>query len=94
MAGQQRSPAPDTEDPTGAAYVEPYVERGRRAEATKKLTVTIPVHVLKLLTDERTRRQINKLRHATISELLTEAFLHAYTGQPLPTDEELSRPER
>lgn len=93
MAAKQRSTAPDTED-SAAAYVEPYVERGRRAEATKKLTVTIPVHVLKLLTDERTRRQINKLRHATISELLTEAFLHAYTGQPLPTDEELSRPER
>lgn len=92
MAGQQRPTSPDLEDPNG--YVEPYVERGRRAEATKKLTVTIPVHVLKLLTDERTRRQINKLRHATISELLTEAFLHAYTGQPLPTDDELSRPER
>jgi transcriptional regulator of met regulon len=74
-------------------YVNPYVERGKRAHATKKITVTIPVHVLKLLTDERTRRQIKKLRHATISELLTEAFLHAYTGQPLPTDEELARPE-
>ncbi len=74
-------------------FVNPYIERGKRAEATKKITVTIPVHVLKLLTDERTRRQIKKLRHGTISELLTEAFLHAYTGQPLPTDEELARQE-
>lgn len=93
MAGQNHAPV-TADDDVGPAYVEPYVERGRRAEATKKLTVTIPVHVLKLLTDERTRRQVKKLRHATISELLTEAFLHAYTGQPLPTDEELSRPER
>lgn len=74
-------------------YVNPYVERGKRADDTKKITVTIPVHVLKILTDERTRRQIAKLRHATISELLTEAFLHAFTGQPLPTDEELARHE-
>ncbi len=74
-------------------YIDPYIDRGMRAEATKKITVTIPVHVLKILTDERTRRQVNKLRHGTISELLTEAFLHAYTGQPLPTDQELARPE-
>lgn len=44
-----------------------------------------------MLTDERTRRQINNLRHATNSELLCEAFLHAYTGQPLPTDEDLRK---
>jgi MetJ family methionine regulon transcriptional repressor len=93
MAGQKR-PVDSAIEDAEAGFVQPYVERGRRAEETKKLTVTIPVHVLKLLTDERTRRQINKLRHATISELLTEAFLHAYTGQPLPTDDELSRPER
>jgi MetJ family transcriptional regulator, methionine regulon repressor len=74
-------------------YVNPYIERGKRADATKKITVTVPVHVLKILTDERTRRQVGKLRHATISELLTEAFLHAFTGQSLPTDEELARPE-
>lgn len=72
-------------------YVNPYVERGKRAEATKKITVTIPTHVLKLVLAERSRRQLADLRHATISELLTEAFLHAFTGQPLPTDEELSR---
>jgi MetJ family transcriptional regulator, methionine regulon repressor len=74
-------------------YVNPYIERGKRAEATKKVTVTIPTHVLKLLIDERTRRQLKKLRHATISELLVEAFLHAFTGQPLPMDEELGKDE-
>jgi MetJ family methionine regulon transcriptional repressor len=57
----------------------------------KKVTVSIPFSVLKILTDERTRRQVANLRHATNSELLCEAFLHAYTGQPLPTDEELAK---
>jgi MetJ family methionine regulon transcriptional repressor len=53
--------------------------------------VSIPLKVLKVLTDERTRRQINNLRHATNSELLCEAFLHAFTGQPLPDDEDLEK---
>ena len=44
-----------------------------------------------MLTDERTRRQVNNLRHATNSELLCEAFLHAFTGQPLPNDEDLRK---
>ncbi|EJS88379.1 transcriptional repressor protein MetJ, partial [Pasteurella multocida subsp. multocida str. Anand1_cattle] len=44
---------------------------------------------MEILTNERTRRQIRNLRHATNSELLCEAFLHAFTGQPLPTDEDL-----
>jgi MetJ family methionine regulon transcriptional repressor len=47
--------------------------------------------VLQVLTDERTRRQINNLRHATNSELLCEAFLHAFTGQPLPDDADLKK---
>ena len=47
--------------------------------------------MLKVLTDERTRRQINNLRHATNSELLCEAFLHAFTGQPLPSDDDLAK---
>jgi MetJ family methionine regulon transcriptional repressor len=70
-------------------FIPPYIERGYKREQVKKITVSIPVHVLELLTNERTRRQIKNLRHATNSELLCEAFLHAYTGQPLPTDEEL-----
>ncbi len=72
-------------------FVLPYIEHGQKKEKVKKITVSIPLHVLKLLTDERTRRQVNNLRHATNSELLCEAFLHAYTGQPLPTDEELRK---
>ncbi len=66
--------------------------RTRQEErASEKITVSIPLKVLKVLTDERTRRQVNNLRHATNSELLCEAFLHAYTGQPLPNDGDLSK---
>ena len=72
-------------------YIHPYAEHGKKSEQVKKITVSIPLNVLKVLTDERTRRQINNLRHATNSELLCEAFLHAYTGQPLPTDEDLRK---
>ena len=73
------------------ANIDPYIEHGKKREKVKKITVSIPLHVLKLLTDERTRRQVNNLRHATNSELLCEAFLHAYTGQPVPTDDELRK---
>lgn len=72
-------------------YVHPYAEHGKKSEQVKKITVSIPLKVLKVLTDERTRRQIENLRHATNSELLCEAFLHAFTGQPLPADEDLSK---
>ncbi|MGM0526019.1 MAG: met regulon transcriptional regulator MetJ [Pseudomonadota bacterium] len=77
-------------------YIYPYAEHGRKSQQVKKVTVSIPTRVLKVLTDERTRRQINNLRHATNSELLCEAFLHAFTGQPLPTDQDLdkSSPEK
>lgn len=72
-------------------HINPYVQHGKKSEKVKKITVSIPFEVLKILTDERTRRQIGNLKHATNSELLCEAFLHAYTGQPLPTDEDLSK---
>ncbi|MBI0153698.1 MULTISPECIES: met regulon transcriptional regulator MetJ [Gilliamella] len=72
-------------------YISPYAEHGKKSEQVKKITVSIPLKVLKILTDERTRRQVNNLRHATNSELLCEAFLHAYTGQPLPCDEDLQK---
>ena len=72
-------------------YISPYAEHGKKSEQVKKVTVSIPTKVLKILTDERTRRQVNNLRHATNSELLCEAFLHAYTGQPLPEDEDLEK---
>ena len=72
-------------------YIHPYAEHGKKSEQVKKVTVSIPINVLKALTDERTRRQINNLRHATNSELLCEAFLHAFTGQPLPNDDDLRK---
>src|SRR5215469_2785805 len=72
-------------------FIKPYIEHGEKAGAVRKITVSIPLHVLRPLSDERTRRQVNNLRHATNSDLLVEAFLHAFTGQPLPTDEELRR---
>jgi len=74
-----------------AKYIEPYIEHGHKGDRVRKITVSIPVHVLRLLSDERTRRQVLNLRHASNSDLLCEAFLHAFTGQPLPTDEELRR---
>ena len=70
-------------------YISPYAEHGKKSEQVKKITVSIPIKVLEILTNERTRRQISNLRHATNSELLCEAFLHAFTGQPLPIDEDL-----
>ena len=76
---------------TATRFIVPYVEHGTKAESVKKITVSVPFHILKLLSDERTRRQVANLRHATNSDLLCEAFLHAFTGQPLPTDEELRR---
>lgn len=72
-------------------YIHPYAEHGKKSEQVKKITVSIPLNVLKVLTDERTRRQVKNLRHATNSELLCEAFLHAFTGQPLPADIDLSK---
>lgn len=72
-------------------YINPYAEHGKKSEQVKKITVSIPLRVLKVLTDERTRRQVNNLRHATNSELLCEAFLHAFTGQPLPNDDDLAK---
>ena len=76
---------------TANRFIDPYIDHGTKAAAVKKITVSIPFHVLRLLSDERTRRQVANLRHATNSDLLCEAFLHAFTGQPLPTDEELRR---
>ncbi|MEP7042386.1 MAG: met regulon transcriptional regulator MetJ [Dokdonella sp.] len=76
---------------TSARFIAPYIDHGTKAGSVKKITVSVPFHILKLLSNERTRRQVGDLRHATNSDLLCEAFLHAFTGQPLPTDEELRR---
>ena len=62
----------------------------RRASRSKNYRV-YSAESIKILTDERTRRQVNNLRHATNSELLCEAFLHAFTGQPLPDDVDLRK---
>ena len=72
-------------------YISPYAEHGKKSEQVKKITVSIPIKVLEILTNERTRRQLKSLRHATNSELLCEAFLHAFTGQPLPTVADLMK---
>ena len=37
-------------------YVSPYAEHGKK-RASQKITVSIPLKVLKILTDERTRRR-------------------------------------
>jgi transcriptional regulator of met regulon len=76
---------------TATRFIAPYIDHGTKAGSVKKITVSVPFHILKHLSDERTRRQVGNLRHATNSDLLCEAFLHAFTGQPLPTDEELRR---
>src|SRR5213592_4412079 len=76
---------------TATRFVAPYVEHGTKAGSVKKITVSVPFHILKLLSDERTRRQVANLRHATNSDLLCEAFLHAFTGQPLPDDVDLRK---
>ena len=62
-------------------FVKPYVEHGEKAGSVRKITVSIPMHVLRLLSDLRTYRQVNNLRHATNSDLLVEAFLHALLGK-------------
>ncbi len=36
-------------------YISPYAEHGKKSEQVKKITVSIPLKVLKILTDERTR---------------------------------------
>ncbi|MGH7936143.1 MAG: met regulon transcriptional regulator MetJ, partial [Chthoniobacterales bacterium] len=41
-----------------AKYIEPYIEHGHKSDQVKKITVSIPLHVLRLLSDERTRRQV------------------------------------
>lgn len=75
----------------GWKIYQPLCRTRQKSEQVKKITVSIPIKVLEILTNERTRRQLKSLRHATNSELLCEAFLHAFTGQPLPTDADLMK---
>ena len=39
-------------------YISPYAEHGKKSEQVKKITVSIPIKVLEILTNERTRRQL------------------------------------
>ncbi|MGH8162887.1 MAG: met regulon transcriptional regulator MetJ, partial [Rhodanobacteraceae bacterium] len=41
-----------------AKYIEPYIEHGHKSDRVRKVTVSIPLHVLRMLSDERTRRQV------------------------------------
>ncbi len=54
---------------TAAKFIAPYIDHGTKAGSVKKITVSVPFHVLRLLSDERTRRQVSNLRHATNSDL-------------------------
>jgi MetJ family methionine regulon transcriptional repressor len=72
-------------------YINPYVEHGKKNELSKKFNVTVPIKVLEILTHERERRKKNNLKHASFGELFCESFLHAYTGQSLPTDDDLKK---
>ncbi|RIY33334.1 hypothetical protein CKF54_03005 [Psittacicella hinzii] len=72
-------------------HINPYIEHGKKNQHIKKMTVSVPVEIYETIQRERQRRIDNKMRHATASELLCEAFAHAFTGQPLPTDDELYR---
>ncbi|MBL0222518.1 MAG: hypothetical protein IPQ17_07225 [Xanthomonadales bacterium] len=72
-------------------FVEPYIEHGLKSLAVRKITVSIPLQFFDFCPTENGPGPVANLRHATNSNLLCEAFLHAFTGQPLPTDEELRR---
>ena len=72
-------------------YISPYAEHGKKSEQVKKITVSLPSQGGERLTNERPRRQRKRGRHATKSAVGGEAFLHAFTGQPLPTDADLMK---
>ncbi len=46
-------------------YVSPYAEHGKKSEQVKKITVSIPLKVLKILTDERTLYTV-EINHVTL----------------------------
>ncbi|SUG73338.1 transcriptional repressor protein MetJ [Salmonella enterica subsp. enterica] len=63
-------------------YISPYAEHGKKSEQVKKITVSIPLKVLKILTDERTRRQVNNLRHAPTASCCVKHFCTPLPGNP------------
>jgi MetJ family methionine regulon transcriptional repressor len=75
-------------------YINPYFEHGKKKEQAKRIAVSIPYKLLSIITKEKNRRKIKNLKHATIGELLCEAFLHSYTGQALPSDQDLVKKKK
>ena len=69
-------------------YISPYAEHGKKVNRSKDL-VSIPLKVLKILTDERTR-QINNLRHATNSNCFVKHSCILYRPT-LPADDDLRK---
>ena len=55
-----------------------------------KITVSIPLKVLKI-TDERTRRQVNNLRHALPTASCCASVSACLYRQPLPDDADLRK---
>ena len=53
---------------------------GKNREQVKKITVSIPLNVLKVRTDERTRRQINNLRHQRTANYYVKHFCMRLLG--------------
>ncbi|MDP1183641.1 transcriptional repressor protein MetJ, partial [Klebsiella pneumoniae] len=43
-------------------YISPSAEHGKKSEHVQKLPVSLPLKVLPILTEDRTRRQVNPLR--------------------------------
>ena len=72
-------------------YISPYAEHGKKSEQVKKLRFPFLFKVLKILTDERTRRQVNNLRHATNSELLCGSVSACLYRATLPDDADLRK---
>lgn len=72
-------------------HINPYIEHGFKKEHVRKVTVSMKHEVYETIQKELKRRKENNMKHATASDILCEAFVHAYTGQPLPSDKDLFR---
>lgn len=56
-------------------YISPYAEHGKKSEQVKKITVSIPIKVLEILTNERTRRQ---LKVCAMQQIVNCFVRHSY----------------
>ena len=73
-------------------YISPYAEHGKKNEQVKKVTVSVPLKLLKILTDERTRRHQPALvprdqRLGLPARLSPDAASLLQGGQPVPLEE-------